>query len=132
MEKTTQKAIKETLNELNQLDFGLIAHLDSLEVEHDDIVEINEAINIAITIPKVSNQSKSRNKNMVFIPKAINRILIMGSPRDSKNSFIIPFCFAFVISLLPYFFLCSITSLFVSPFNIKILLTKYMLEKNVL
>ena len=42
MEKTTQKAIKETLNELNQLDFGLIAHLDSLEVEHDDIVEINE------------------------------------------------------------------------------------------
>ena len=42
MEKTTQKAIKETLNELNQLDFGLIAHLDSLEVEHDDIVEIND------------------------------------------------------------------------------------------
>lgn len=50
MEKTTQKAIKETLNELNQLDFGLIAHLDSLEVKHDDIVEINELPNDEIEV----------------------------------------------------------------------------------
>ena len=46
--------------------------------------------------------------------------------KDSKNKLPNPFCFAFVISLLPYFFLCSITSLLVRPFPINFLLTKCM------
>ena len=41
---------------------------------------------MAITIPTVSYQSKSFIKNIVLIPKAINKILIIGSENVSNNN----------------------------------------------
>jgi len=40
--KTEQDVIEDTLEELNQLNFGPIEHLDSLDIDYDDIIEINE------------------------------------------------------------------------------------------
>ena len=88
--------------------------------------EINEAIKIAITIPRVSNQSKSWNKNNVFMANAINKIFIMGSPRDSKKSFEKLFFFLPIISFVPYFFLFLITSFLLRPFIIFFLLKNFM------
>ena len=44
-----------------------------------DIVDINDVRSIAITIPTVSYQSKSLNKNITFKTRAISKILIIGS-----------------------------------------------------
>ena len=62
----------------------------SLSKAYDDPyslkVDISDAIIIDITIPTVSYQSKSLIKKIVFIPRAIKRIRIIGSPKLSKNS----------------------------------------------
>lgn len=42
-------------------------------------MDINDARSIAITIPTVSYQSKSLNKNITFKTRAISKILIIGS-----------------------------------------------------
>ena len=42
------------------------------------ILDINEAKNIAIKIPIVSYQSKSRKSTTTLIPNAINNILMIG------------------------------------------------------
>ena len=83
---------------------------------YSDIEETNDAIKIAITIPTVSYQSKSLIKNIVFIPKAINNIFIIGSDKVSNNNLKKVSLFFFVRELLPYFFLFLITSSLVRPF----------------
>lgn len=57
----------------------------AFSLPYSDKVEINEARKIAIAIPTVSYQSKSFIKNIVFIPRAINRIRIIGSPKLLSN-----------------------------------------------
>ena len=84
----------------------------------DEILDIKEAITIVIKIPIVSNQSKPFKKKKVFIPKAINSIRIMGSPKDSINIFSIVFFFIFINSLDPYSFLDFNTSLSLRPFKL--------------
>ena len=66
---------------------------------------MKDARKIAIRIPRVSNQSKSRNKKTTFTAKATKRILIIGSPKDSIKSFKNPFFFISVKLFEPYFFL---------------------------
>ena len=80
------------------------------------MVEIKDAKKIAIKIPRVSNQSKSRNKKTTFMAKATKRILIMGSPKDSKSKRIKLFCFFSVKTLAPFNFLCTSTSFLFKPF----------------
>ena len=70
---------------------------------------------MAISIPKVSNQSKSLNKKTTLIAKAINKILIMGSPSDSINKRKKPSCLRLVISLVPYFLRDAVTCCSVKP-----------------
>ena len=77
--------------------------------------EISDATNIAITIPTVSYQSKSLIKNIIFIPNAINNILIIGSENVSNNNLKKESFFFFVNIFSPYFFLFSITISSVNP-----------------
>ena len=70
-----------------------------------NIDEIKEAKNMAIKIPKVSKQSKSRKRKTTLIAKAIKRILIIGSPNDSIRRRKKPFFFISVKLFVPYFFL---------------------------
>ena len=93
---------------------------------YSEIVEINDATKMAITIPIVSNQSKSLNRKIVLIARAINNIFIIGSPNVSIKSFIKLFFSFELIWLVPYFFLLSITSFVVRPF-IFFLLEKTMM-----
>ena len=105
--------------------------LKAFSLPYSLIVEINDAKNTAISIPKVSNQSKFLNKNTTLTDKAIKRILIIGSPKDSIKSDKKLLCLASLTTLLPYFFLLFNTSLSLSPFSpISILLNKLMIIIN--
>ena len=97
------------------LDVSSVNLLNAFTEPYSLIDDINDATIIAITIPIVSYQSKSLIKNMIFIPNAINNILIIGSENVSNNSFINVSCFFFVNVFVPYFFLFIITSSLVSP-----------------
>ena len=88
----------------------------AFSLPYSEILDIKEAKKIAIKIPSVSNQSKSLNKKTTFIASAINNILIIGSPKDSINKDRKLLVLPFLISLVPYFSLLSITSLSLSPF----------------
>ena len=79
------------------------------------IEEINDAKKIAITIPSVSYQSKFLNKKTILIESAIKSIFIIGSDNYSNSILKNVLLFFLVISLLPYFFLNSKTSLSFSP-----------------
>ena len=79
------------------------------------IDEIKDATKIAMTMPIVSNQSKSWNKKIVFMAKAISKILIIGSARVSMNSLKKLFFFLLEIAFVPYFFLLAATSSLFSP-----------------
>lgn len=48
--KTETEVLNDTLEELNNIDYGLIKHLDDLTVDYDDIVEINEIENNLIEV----------------------------------------------------------------------------------
>ena len=70
---------------------------------------------MAISIPRVSNQLKSLNKNTILTISAIISILIIGSPNDSISNFKKLFCLSAITSFEPFCFLDLITSLSVSP-----------------
>ena len=57
-------------------------------------VEMSDANAIAITMPRVSNQSKLSNKKTVLTANTIKRILMIGSPKDSTNSLQNPLLFS--------------------------------------
>ena len=54
---------------------------NAFSLPYSDIVDINDAKKIAITIPIVSYQSNCLIKNTVLIARAINKILMIGSPK---------------------------------------------------
>lgn len=64
--KSETQVLSETLEELNNLDFGLIAHID--KINYDDIVELNELENDVIEIVT--------NKNTRILVSAINNEII--------------------------------------------------------
>ena len=79
--------------------------------------DIRDESKIETNIPKVSYQSASLNIKTNLITKAISIILIIGSPKASKNNLINLFSFFKLTLLLPYFFLDSTTSSSVKPFK---------------
>ena len=52
--------------------------LNACSLPYSDIDEINDAKKIAITIPRVSNQSKSWKRKTTLIANAINNIFIIN------------------------------------------------------
>ena len=80
---------------------------NAFSLPYSDMVDMNDARKIAITIPTVSYQLKSLNRNNVFIANAIKSIFIIGSP-SVTNSIFKKLSFSFLLKiLLPYFFLLS-------------------------
>ena len=108
------------------LDASICNFLKACSLPYSDIVDIKEAIKIAITIPTVSYQSKSLIKNTILIPKAIIKIRIIGSPNDSNNFFKKLTLSIFSKALLPYVSLLLITSSSVKPCFILSPILKYM------
>ena len=98
------------------LSFSSCNFLKASSLPYSLILEINDDKNIAINIPNVSNQSKSRKRKTTLIIKAIKRILMIGSPKDSIKRRKKPFFFISVKLLLPYFFLDNSTSFLLRPF----------------
>ena len=94
---------------------SLCKRLKACSEPYSEIVEINDAKNMAISIPIVSNQSKCLNKTMTLIAKAISKILMIGSAKDSSNKCQKVFFLTSVISFVPYSVLLLITSLSLSP-----------------
>ena len=90
----------------------------AFSLPYSDTVDINEARKIAMTIPMVSYQSKSWNKNKVLTAKAINNIFIIGSPRVAISLWMKLSFWLALISLLPWVLRLLTTSSFVSPFII--------------
>lgn len=68
---------------------------------YSDKVDMKDAKKIAITIPMVSYQSKSWNKNKVLTVKAINSILMIESPKVAISLWINVSLWLALISLLP-------------------------------
>ena len=97
----------------------------------DRTTEINDAKKIAITIPSVSYQSKFLNKKTILIESAIKSIFIIGSDNDSNSILKNVLLFFLVISLLPYFFLNSKTSLSFSP-KVKYLHLSILKKSNIM
>ena len=84
---------------------------------YSEIVEINEAKNIAITMPTVSYQSKFWIKKIVLIASAIKRIFMIGSPSVCNKSLKKLSRFFEVIWLLPYLLRFYTTCLSVNPIS---------------
>ena len=116
---TSSTFISSTFPFLFTLHFILAASFCNLtkdfSLPYSEIVDIKEATKIAITIPTVSYQSKSCIRKRILMPKAINKIRIIGSPKLSKNLLkkVVPF--ASVISFVPFSLRLFSTSSSVSP-----------------
>ena len=87
----------------------------AFSLPYSDRVEINEARNMAITMPIVSYQSKFWNRNKVLMARAIKSILIIGSPKVAINLRIKLSFLAILIVLSPYFWRLFWTSSSVYP-----------------
>ena len=111
-----------TFLSLTTLDSIILASFSSFSkafsLPYSEIVETIDARRIEATIPIVSYQSKSLSKKTILTAKAINKILIIGSPKLSTKMLMIFLFLVLVISLVPYFSLDFLTSSLVSPFII--------------
>ena len=97
------------------IEFSSLNFSNAFSLPYSLNAEIDVAKNTVTAIPNVSNILESWNKKSIFIARAINKILIIGSLNDSITNFRKVFFFLEVNLLLPYLLLLFITSLSVRP-----------------